>query len=60
VRDAEASILGSQMIIYNLQGQKVHEAKIENNIDVSGLNPGVYYMVVLDERGNYVHKFIKA
>lgn len=58
-------VKNSSVLIYNLLGQQVAPATINNSgkltysVDVSNLTPGVYFIQVKTELGNITRKFVK-
>ncbi len=50
----------SKLEIVNLQGQKILENKLKDNIDISALPQGVYFLYISNEKGEkYVKKVIR-
>ncbi|WP_026452619.1 T9SS type A sorting domain-containing protein [Aequorivita capsosiphonis] len=45
--------------IYNALGQKTNTTKVENEIDVSNLSNGIYFIRIESETGSTTKKFIK-
>lgn len=55
----EGSIQGGQVSIYDLTGRKVYQGDYQNEISVSSLNDGLYFLNITTEEGQVINqKFI--
>ena len=52
---------GALIEIYDSRGKNIHFKQIESNeqIDISGLYPGLYFVKIVQSDHQYTHKFIK-
>ena len=55
----EGNIHGGQVSIYDLTGRKVYQGDYQNEISVSNLNDGLYFLSITTNEGQVInHKFI--